>query len=278
MDFLAHLYYDKGLQYRSINVYRSTISVTHVVVDGIPVGSHPLIKRFMKGVFELRPPQPKYRETWNVSVVLEYLKSQYPLDGLTLKDLSFKLLALLAHTSFERANSLHKLDLNYRVYKHDGVLFSIPLLTKTSRPNKSKKEIFIPGFSEDTSLCVVTHLIHYERMTLEFRDNNSSNNLLFLSVNKPHKPVSSSTLSRWLKCILQKAGIDISSFQGHSFRSASSSAAASNGASIADILRVGDWSSESTFLRFYNRPSPTAMVAKKVLSVGGTSASCGVME
>ncbi|CAH1242857.1 TNKS2 [Branchiostoma lanceolatum] len=65
LEFLLSLY-EKGLQYRTLNVYRSAISTTHLPVEGQPLGQHPLVKRFLKGVFELRPALPKYSFTWDL--------------------------------------------------------------------------------------------------------------------------------------------------------------------------------------------------------------------
>ena len=62
LEFLTDLF-DKGLQYRTINTYRSAISMTHLPLDGSLIGSHPLVSRFMKGVFQSRPPCPRYLAT-----------------------------------------------------------------------------------------------------------------------------------------------------------------------------------------------------------------------
>ena len=59
LEFLTDPFY-QNYQHRTINVYRSTISASHLPIDGSPVGSHPPISRFMKGIFELRPPQSLY--------------------------------------------------------------------------------------------------------------------------------------------------------------------------------------------------------------------------
>ena len=42
LDYLVDLFY-KGLKYRTINSHRSAISMTHLPIDGVCVGSHPLI-------------------------------------------------------------------------------------------------------------------------------------------------------------------------------------------------------------------------------------------
>ena len=43
---------------------------------------------------------------------------------------------------------------------------------------------------------------------------------LFISFHKRHKAVSKDTISRWLKCVLEEAGIDMSIFKPHSTRAA----------------------------------------------------------
>ena len=70
--------YDKGLQYRTINTNRISISMTHLPLDGSLIGSHSLVSRFLKGVFQSRPPCPRYLATWDISVVLCYLKILSP--------------------------------------------------------------------------------------------------------------------------------------------------------------------------------------------------------
>ena len=69
LEFLSELF-DSGLQYRTINVYRSAISASHLSVEGSSIGSHQLVSRFMKGIYELRPPQPRVFTTWDVGTVL----------------------------------------------------------------------------------------------------------------------------------------------------------------------------------------------------------------
>ena len=65
--------------------------------------------------------------------------------------------------------------------------------------------------------------------------------------------VSTSTVSRWLKSVLQLSGVDVSMFKAHSFRGAAASAAFSRGCSINEILSTGDWSSVRNFYKYYLR-------------------------
>jgi hypothetical protein len=73
--------------------------------------------------------------------------------------------------------------------------------------------------------------------------------ILFLALKKPHRPVTSATLSRWLKEVIQLTGIkDI--FKGRSVRAAWTSAAKRAGLGIGTVLSMADWTNTSTFKKF----------------------------
>jgi hypothetical protein len=58
------------------------------------IGKHPLICRFLKGVFNEIPLTPKFKEVWPVE--LDYLEQLIPFHALKLKDLTLKLVMLIA--------------------------------------------------------------------------------------------------------------------------------------------------------------------------------------
>ena len=124
LEFLTVLYY-QNYQYRTTYVYRSTISASH-----LPIGSHPLISHLMKGIFELRPPQPRLFTTWSVMTVLSYLKSLSPLEDLNLKQLTLKAVMLSALVSAASFSFLQQMDLNFCYFKNDGYVFLVPDLVK----------------------------------------------------------------------------------------------------------------------------------------------------
>ena len=53
---------------------------------------------------------------------------------------------------------------------------------------------------------------------------------------KPFSPVSRDTISRWVKTIMPRAGIDTTKFKPHSTRAASTSAASRNAVPLENIL------------------------------------------
>ena len=264
-NFLADLH-EEGYQSSSLNVFRSAISSVHDKVDGAEVGKHPTITRLLKGAFHERPPLPRYTSTWDVNKVLQYLKSLGPSNGLTLKQLTHKLIMLLALTRPSRSADLSYLSLARRQYSPEGVTFLPAALAKQSRQGKPLVEFFFPSFSHDASLCPVLTLRQYESVTSPFRSGDHQE--LFLAVVKPHKPVSSCTIARWLKCVLGDSGIDVSMFAAHSVRGASSSAAAMAGVTTNDILKAADWSTDSVFRRFYYKPVHSPNFGNAVLSSG----------
>ena len=256
MNFLAHLY-QEGYQYRSLNSYRSAISSVHEKVDGYQVGQHPLVTRLIKGAFHERPPQPRYSATWDVTKVLSYLESLGDNKRLSIDKLSSKTVILLALTRPSRSMDLANLNLDFRKYSPEGVTFHPTKLAKQSKLSKPLTEFFFPKFPRNKLLCPVMTLQAYEDRTREWRcDHNRSQ--LFIALIKPHKPVTSSTIARWIKSVLTKSGIDTNTFKAHSTRCAAASSAANAGITTNDILNAADWSSESTFRNFYYKPTTEA--------------------
>ena len=88
---------------------------------------------------------------------------------------------------------------------------------------------------------------------------------LLLSYVKPHSPISSSSVARWITTVLKSAGIDTDTFKSHSVRSASATAAVSAGITTNQIMDAADWRSESVFERFYYKPGNSNSVGKAVL-------------
>ena len=158
-------------------------------------------------------------------------------------------------------------DLCFRRFYPEGVVFNLAALTKSVRTGEMLKSCFHARFNEDLNLCPCACLEEYERRTSALRTLLPDQpNLLFLSLFKPFKPVSSTTIARWIKEILSLSGIDTAIFKAHSTRGASSTAAAHRGVSISDILQLGDWSQENTFQKFYYRPQFNTTVGRAILS------------
>ena len=80
---------------------------------------------------------------------------------------------------------------------------------------------FSASFPPDRRLLFCTYLkVNIKRTKASLPTTPGSKNPLFLSCIKPHGPVTSNTLVRWVKSTLAQAGIDTRNFKAHSLRSA----------------------------------------------------------
>ena len=252
LNYLSTLF-EKGLQYRTINSHRSAISAYHDHVDGKPVGKHLRVCPLLTGVFNQRPPQPRYTFVWDVEIVLVYLKTNMSDNSQKSdQDLTHELTDLMALSSASKASSLQHLNIKFMTRNDTSYKFHFHKLHKSWRRGKAPPTISYQAYTQDPNLSVVKTLDECISRTQGWRSGEECSQLLLSFVN-PHKPAMSSTISSWLKNVLKKKGIDISTFKAYSTRSASTSKADLSGAPINEILIRGSWSYKSTWQKFYNK-------------------------
>ena len=170
INFLAYLYSDE-CGYSWVNTARRALSAILPVRQNLTFGSHPLVIRFIKGVFERKPPLPRYKETWDVNIVLTYLSNLGPPTELILKGLTYKVFMLLALLFGQRRQTLHALDINSMQLTSDQCIFTINSMLKTSRIGYHLTPVKLVSFNQDSSLCIVKHLHEYINRTAVLRGN-----------------------------------------------------------------------------------------------------------
>ena len=147
LSFLTDLF-KSGLGYSSINTARCALSSYFSLDNSVNISSNVLVKRFMKGVYTLRPALPRYNVTWDVNVVLKYLKGLSPLESLSLLQISQKLLMLLVLLSGQRGQTIHLMDIKNIFITEDNVQIVIGDLLKNSKPGKQLGELNFPAFTD----------------------------------------------------------------------------------------------------------------------------------
>ncbi|XP_067046483.1 uncharacterized protein [Acropora muricata] len=205
-DFLTEQFEDSKKSYSTINSYRCALSSMLLPVDGYSVGEHPIIARLLKGMFHIRPPEPRYSFTWDVNVLLTFLESWFPLSVLELKQLTLKTAALVALVSAQRSQTLSALRIDFMNSTATGTQFVVNSLLKSSRPGESSLMVSFPAFPENEKLCAHSTLLYDVARTASIRQSLNSSQV-FVSYGKPYKVVSSATLARWLKVDLSLAGM-----------------------------------------------------------------------
>ena len=249
LDFLESLY-NKGLQYGTINNYRSAISAYHAKIDGDTAGNHHRVCSLLTGVSNLRPPKPIQTSVWNVETVIKYFKTLPDTFSQTVMQTTLKTVTLLALASSARSNEIHKLDLEWLTDFGNKMVFQIPGRVKHSRQGKVNPPITFVEFPQDPNLCPVKSLRTYINMTKPWR-NQQPNSCLFLTTVSPHRPAAKATVANWVKKTLTLAGIQ--GFTAHSTRAASSSKANSKGIPLQTILQRGNWRSSNVWEKHYHK-------------------------
>ena len=116
------------MSYSSINSPRSVLSAMGIVRDGVSVGSHPIVIRFMKGIYNLRPPVSRYVQTWDVNIVLNKLRNLSPVKYISLKVLSMKLAMILCLVLAGRTQLLYLLTIEIMLKEQNLMLYSIVII------------------------------------------------------------------------------------------------------------------------------------------------------
>ena len=242
--------FENGLGYSSLNTARGALSALGIRIDGVSVGAHPFVIRYMRGVFNLRPTKPRYSGIWDASLVLRFLQTWSPVKFLNLKQLTLKLTMLIALTNAARIQSIHQIHVNNMKKCFKEYVFEYSGLLKQCRPGYKMPVVRMKAHPPDRRLCIYVIVKEYLTRTKVFRNDEKA---LLLSYVKPHKKVTRDTISRWIKHVLKLSGIDIERYGSHSVRAASTSKANLCSVPIEEIMQKAGWSNCGTFAKFYQK-------------------------
>ena len=192
---------------------------------------------------------PRYNYIWDVNIVLDYLKLLSPCSDIPLSHLTYKVLMLIALASSQRVQTLREIKIENIEFYDNMAVIPIYSLLKCTSVTKRKCSLLLKAYNDDPNLCVMTHIQEYLNRTIHLRKDSQ----LFISFAKPHNPVTTETISRWLRQVLEEAGIDSKVFKGHSTRAASCSNAKKYDTPIEEILKNAGWSNCETFHKFYDK-------------------------
>ena len=154
------------LSYSVINTHKSMLFQTLPFFNVRWTSASVFVAKLLKGYFNIQPVKPKRLITWDV--VLDFLSTLVPLSDLSLKNLTYKLVALVALTTAARAQTLSALDIRFISEYMDKFVFQINQLLKTSRPGVPLPTVILYTFDKP-ELCVVRTLKEYVSRTKNLR-------------------------------------------------------------------------------------------------------------
>ena len=117
--------------------------------------------------------------------------------------------------------------------------------------SRKKEPIIFHAYPHDEKLCPVSLIKQY--MLVRDALVPSTEKAFFVTHGKPYHAATKDTLARWVKNTMSLSGVDTAAFRPHGCRSASSSIAKNSGVQLHTILHSGQWATESTFYKFYQR-------------------------
>ena len=170
--FLYDLF-QSGVGYSIMNTARSSLSA-FINIDGVPIGQHPVITRFMTGVLNIKPALPKYNFTWDVGIVITYISK---IDTNSLRYLSQKLPTLLVLLCGQRCGEiLSVLDIRNLDLSGNMCVIRTGDILKTSGPKNHIGEIKFHLCPNDLTICPLNCLTQYLEETKQHRGNITSKN------------------------------------------------------------------------------------------------------
>ena len=247
--FLTELY-NNGCHYSGLCNARSALATSVQLIGGPNVSNHPLICRFIKGIYNRHPPMPIYVKIWDINKVLNYIDSLPVNEELSYKQLTQKLVVLLMILGARRKQALHSVQIDNVVLDENACVLLPNKVLKHSKPGRNIEPIIYHSF-EHNKLCVVKCIKQYIKQRCKLV--NTEQKALFITYGKPHKQASPDTISRWIKNMLSESGVDITVYKAHSCRSASTSKANNIGITMKEILDRGCWSNDHTSKKFYGK-------------------------
>ena len=144
LDFLSTLF-EKGSAYSVINSAKCAIATVVTIPPFSSIIDHPLMKRYMTVVHNLRPPKPKLDFIWDVSIVFRHIEHTECPDNTVLSDklLTHKLLILLLLLGGKRMNTIKSFHIDRMFLTDISVTFCPANVLKHSQKSKKMDPFFI---------------------------------------------------------------------------------------------------------------------------------------
>jgi len=261
---------NEGKAANTIAGYRTAISEVHEMIDGQTVGSHPVISRAILAVKKENPPPGRTDDIIDISSSLTHIINLGDNETMSLRDLSMKTAFLIALVTASRPSDIFRMDLSTAVLSESSLSidcvapkeYNIALAHSTATSKKRVKKVFIGSYSENPLLCPFSALQSLLSRTSHFRTSSNRKKSIFLISRQPYTPATIDTIANWIKTIVQ---ISSSNSSARDVRATSASLVQNAGADLSIVLALGNWTSNSTYQKFYQR-GVSLMLAKNNVS------------
>ena len=163
---------------------RSALSSLITTKGYLKLSDHPLISRYLKGIYNRHPPLPKYVDIWDLTLLLKYYEQKENNDCLEFKGLVKKTVMLFIILGARRKQALFTLSVDNIVFKENKVILLPNKNMKHTKGNGPLESLTYHHYPDNEKLCIVKCLQSYIeiRKTLVTRDIRD----LIISYGKPN--------------------------------------------------------------------------------------------
>ena len=119
----------------------------------------------MTGIFNNRPPKPRYTLLWDTETVLNYLSKLPDYLSLPMRVLSDKLALLLSLTAPSRVSETCYINTEYQVEFMDKYVFKFHKSTKSWTKSRSPLSVEFCAYQQNPKLCVAHAIKSYLQVT-----------------------------------------------------------------------------------------------------------------
>ena len=268
-DFLLYLFQVRGLKPSTIAGYRAAIGQVLRLSSPYDPRCDDKLTLLVKSFERMRPPSVNSVPSWDIGLVLSALLH---LECSSIPVLSAKAIFLLALATGCRRGELWALDRNVQVVSRHPWLIQLrwhpAFVSKTHFTRKvvsRPKPIPVPAIQDEhlRNICPVHTLMEYLDLTAGLR--RPEQRSLFLPVNPVTRDITKQSISFQIVKAVKLAYnfLDRSpppGIKAHDVRGVAASLRAAAGASLEDIMDAGQWSSPSTFYRYYEKALTSGQV------------------
>ena len=274
-EFLSFLFECRQASVRTLRGYRSALGSRLRHSTGYDPGVDETLSQLMRSFLRERPIKSRSLIKWDLGLVLRYLKTGKLAHTALLspRDLTLKVVFLLALATGKRRSELHALD--REVGKVGDTWDSVVLRPRADFLGKTHfatggagtfSEIIVPAITAaegyevpDLSLCPVRTLQIYLRVSGAYRSEGQKRLIISYVKNKVDD-IKKQTISNYLKLVVERAYAASASdpevqqdfsMKAHDLRGIAASLKASRNATMSEILDSGVWQSASTFITHY---------------------------
>ena len=289
LDFLTEQ--STRLAASTVRAYVTAISARRTSLGGSSLYTDPIVGRWLQGLKRSAKISRLIVPSWDLDVVLGYLKGApfEPLQFASDRDLTLKAVFLVATASARRVCELHSLcrDEPYFQSKQTGITLypRSGFVPKVNTAFHVREAIELPllNTEDDPSvrlLCPCRALLAYRARSAAYASDGVSQLFVTFGGRNRGSPATKHTVAGWLTRTIRAAYAEAGmtppkGAKAHQTRSQAASWADLAGASIDSILRAATWSSGNTFASHYQldlAARSRSTFGRAVLTEAGSSA------